>query len=129
MFSGSSMTCLRPSVPDEVVNNLRALLLGGEGAPPYAPAGLLQKKAFSVETLARAAGITRTSVYNYINNKKRPTPETLRRICAALEIPFREGLNYCTPSKVGYPGHAPRAHRTPLSMAGLPFGNRTPRGQ
>lgn len=90
-------------MPDEVVNNLRALLLGGEGAPHYAPTGLLERKALSVETLARAAGITRTSVYNYINNKKRPTPETLRRICAALEIPFQEGLAYCTPSKLGPP--------------------------
>ena len=101
--SNSFTIYLGPSVPDEVVNNLRALLLGGDGAPSYAPAGLLERRALSVETLARASGITRTAVYNYINRRQRPTAETLRRICAALDIPFDEGLAYCTPSKIGPP--------------------------
>lgn len=92
-----------PASEEAIINRLRAFLCGGDGAPGYAPEGLLEKRALSVEQLARKAGITRTSVYFYISNKKRPTPETLRRICAALDVTFEEGLRYCTPSKVGPP--------------------------
>lgn len=88
----------------EIVNNLRALLLGGEGAPEYAPQGLLEMKNFSVEKLARLSGVTRTSIYHYMSNKRRPTPETLSSICATLDIPYEEGLAYITPSKIGSPG-------------------------
>lgn len=88
---------------EPVVNRLRVLLYGGEGSPLYAPHGLLKKRGLSVELLARSAGVTRTAIYNYINCKQRPTPETLRQICATLEITFDEGLSYCTPSKIGSP--------------------------
>jgi transcriptional regulator with XRE-family HTH domain len=90
-------------MPDKIVNHLRDLLCGGPRAPAYAPEGLLKERGLSVERLARAAGLSRTSIYFYIVNKKRPTPESLHRICAALQIPFDEGLSYCTPSKVGPP--------------------------
>ena len=91
---------------NEVVNKIRALLYGGDEAPAYAPEGMLERKGLSVEKFARAIGVTRTSVYNYINDKKRPTTETLRRISEALELPFEEMLTFCTPSKVGHPGHS-----------------------
>jgi DNA-binding Xre family transcriptional regulator len=90
-------------VVPEVVNNLHALLLGGDGAPDYAPEGLLAKKNLSVERLALAAGLKRTSVYHYIAKNRRPTPETLRRLCEVLEISYDEGLKYCTPGKMGRP--------------------------
>jgi transcriptional regulator with XRE-family HTH domain len=90
-------------MPDQIVNHLRDLLFGGPGAPAYAPDGLLKKKGLSVESLARAAGLSRTSIYFYIENRKRPTSDSLHRICAALQIPFDKGLSYCTPSKVGHP--------------------------
>jgi DNA-binding Xre family transcriptional regulator len=79
------------------INKVRELLLGGEGAPDYAPNGLLTKRDLTVEQLANRAGISRTSVYFYLERKCFPTTVTFKRICAALEIPFSEGLRYCTP--------------------------------
>jgi hypothetical protein len=87
----------------EVVNNLRALLIGGEGAPEYAPEGMLYLRKLSVERLARACKVTRTAVYNYIESKNRPTTPVLRRMGEALELPFELVLEYCTPASVGRP--------------------------
>lgn len=84
-------------------NNLRALLIGGEGSPEYAPEGLLALRRMSVMQLARKARVTRTAVYNYINGVNRPTAPVLRKVCEALGVLFEEGLRYCDPAPVGNP--------------------------
>lgn len=86
-----------------IINNLKAFLFGGEGAPEFAPEGLLNLRKLTVERLARASNVTRTAVYNYTKNINRPTIETLRRMCEALDVPVELGLQYCTPSKAGRP--------------------------
>ena len=87
----------------EQLNNLRAFLLGGEGTPTHAPQGLLALRGMTVEQLARAAKLTRTAIYSYIEAKCTPTVPTLRRICEALGAQFQEALNYCTPVPIGRP--------------------------
>jgi transcriptional regulator with XRE-family HTH domain len=87
----------------DTINNLKALLTGGEGAPDYAPDGLLALRKLSVEKLARASNITRTAVYNYINNVNRPTDYVLKSMSEALSIPYAEMLSYCTPAPFGRP--------------------------
>ncbi|MFZ0517382.1 MAG: helix-turn-helix transcriptional regulator, partial [Acidobacteriaceae bacterium] len=76
---------------------------GGEGAPAYAPDGLLTLRGLSVERLARASNITRTAVYFYIDGKCRPRHKTLLRMCQVLEVPYDEGAKYCTPATTGRP--------------------------
>jgi hypothetical protein len=88
---------------EKVVNNLRPLLLGGEGAPPYASEGLLKRRGWSVEDLSRYVGVTRTIIYKYIQNNSRPTVPVLRKMGEVLEVPFAEMLTYCIPSKIGRP--------------------------
>lgn len=88
---------------DEKINNLRALLIGGDGAPGYAPDGLLTYRELSVEKLARLCRVTRTAMYNYISGTNRPTAPVLRRMCEALDIPYEVGLEFCTPAQVGRP--------------------------
>lgn len=85
------------------MNNLRAFFTSGEGAPEYAPDGLLTLRGLSVERLARASSITRTAVYFYIDGKCRPTHATLLRMCRVLEVSYEEGVKYCTPATVGRP--------------------------
>jgi transcriptional regulator with XRE-family HTH domain len=86
-------------MPD--INHLGIFLLGGVGAPEYAPDGVLKCRGISVEQLANASGITRTAIYNYINGDNRPKAAVLRQICEALSLPFHEGLKYCTPAPGG----------------------------
>ncbi len=88
---------------NEIINNLKPLLIGGEGAPDYAPEGLLAHRKLSVEKLARASNVTRTAVYNYINGVNRPTTPVLRKMCDTLGVPFEVGLEYCTPALTGRP--------------------------
>ena len=88
---------------EEDLNNLRAFLLGGDGAPVYAPDGLLEFSGLSPEQLARACGITRTAIYFYIERKCRPTTRILRQIAAAVGVRFDQVLEYCTPAPVGRP--------------------------
>ena len=87
----------------DTLNNLRAFLIGGEGAPAYAPDGMLTKCQLSVEKLARACRLTRAAVYLYIKGQSRPTEPVLLQMCAVLGVPFEEGLRYCTPATVGRP--------------------------
>jgi transcriptional regulator with XRE-family HTH domain len=87
----------------EPVNNLKAFLIGGDGALDFAPDGLLALRKMSVEQLARASKVTRTAVYNYINGINRPTTLVLRRLCENLQVPFELGLEYCSPASSGRP--------------------------
>jgi transcriptional regulator with XRE-family HTH domain len=90
-------------VPRERINNLRTLLQGGQGAPTYAPHGLLRLRRMSVEQLAQKSGLTRTAIYNYMARADRPTAQSLHRICEALDLTFDQGLEYCTPAPLGRP--------------------------
>jgi transcriptional regulator with XRE-family HTH domain len=86
-----------------ILNNLAAFLIGGDGAPDYAPNGLLAARKLAVEQLANASGVTRTAIYTYITGDSRPTAPVLRKICESLGVRFEEGLKFCTPSTIGRP--------------------------
>jgi transcriptional regulator with XRE-family HTH domain len=87
------------------MNRIKDLLIGGEFAPENAQLGLLHQKELSVEEFARKIGLTRASVYYYIDGRHCPSMKTLRLICEVLDISFEEGLRYCTPVE---PGRQPR---------------------
>jgi transcriptional regulator with XRE-family HTH domain len=92
----------RVKVPDEK-NDLRTFLLGGEGAPTYAPEGLLARRKITIEQLAEASKISRTVIYMYVAGTSRPTAPTFRRICDALNVRYYDSLKFCTPAKMGRP--------------------------
>lgn len=106
------------------INYLGIFLQGGVGAPAYAPDGVLKYRGISVEQLARASSITRTTIYNYINGVNRPTAPVLRQICAALSLPFEEGLKYCTPAIIGRPvadANTPDYREPPRKVTNVPM--------
>ena len=41
--------------------------------------------------------LTRSVFYYYIHDHKRPSPETLRRMCEVLEVTYEEGLEQVDP--------------------------------
>lgn len=61
----------------------------------------LDQAGLSVERLAVKAGISRASIYFYIQDRCRPTESNIKRICDALGVPFEEGLQQYTPRKPG----------------------------
>lgn len=65
--------------------------------------GMLNRRGLSVQELAASAKLSATSIYGYIANSKKPTPENLRKICVALSVPYAEGQKYIKTSKTGRP--------------------------
>jgi transcriptional regulator with XRE-family HTH domain len=65
--------------------------------------GKIRATGLSFEQFARAVGITRTMIYNYIDDKNRPETQTMVKICQLLQVPLEEGLSQYTPRKVGRP--------------------------
>lgn len=63
----------------------------------------IQATGMSIEQFARAAGVTRVMIYNYIADKNRPDEQTMIRICQLLNVPAEEGMQQYTPRKVGRP--------------------------
>lgn len=82
-------------------NELKDLFLGGENAPKEYPLGLLQAKGLSVEKFARKSNLTRASVYYYLQDKRRPTLESVDRMARALEVDIDLLLQYVTPREEG----------------------------
>jgi transcriptional regulator with XRE-family HTH domain len=64
---------------------------------------LLTRYKLSVEDLSKEADISRTSLYHYMNDKMRPTEQTMVRICHVFNVPLEEGLSQYTPKKAGRP--------------------------
>jgi transcriptional regulator with XRE-family HTH domain len=87
----------------EPINRLKEILQGDpEAESEVAKAGWLKThNNMSVEKFAREIGVTRTSVYFYLNNRSRPTRDTLVKICKILGIPMSEGVKICTPRESG----------------------------
>lgn len=75
---------------------LTTLLCGTEEIP-----GLLDKLNLSVEQFARAVGVTRASVYYYLRNRTKPTPNTLAKMANVLDVPYEQMLTYITPRPMG----------------------------
>lgn len=63
----------------------------------------LEKMGLSLEQFANLVGVTRTMLYNYINDTNRPSTQTMSRICNILEVPLIEGLQQYTEKKAGRP--------------------------
>lgn len=117
--NGSQSKLMNTASRDHQLNNLRALLLGGEGAPSYAPEGLLALRRMTIDELAGASKLSRTVIYFYIEAKHRPTAPTLRRICEALGVSFQEALNYCTPATFGRPPNRAPSGSDPRELSGV----------
>jgi transcriptional regulator with XRE-family HTH domain len=65
---------------------------------------LLDEKSVSVEDFARAVGVSRASIYNYIVDRNRPSEQIMAKMCHILKRPLDEGLRQYTPKKIGRPG-------------------------
>jgi transcriptional regulator with XRE-family HTH domain len=64
---------------------------------------ILQKQGISLEALGRAAGISRASMYHYLNDKRRPKTEVMRKICEILKVDPEEGLRQYVERPTGRP--------------------------
>jgi transcriptional regulator with XRE-family HTH domain len=64
---------------------------------------LLAERRLSVENFARLIDVTRTAVYNYLNDANRPDEQTMVRMCRVLGRPLEEGLATYTPRHEGRP--------------------------
>lgn len=63
----------------------------------------LEQMEMSIEQFANLAGITRTAVYNYLNDRNRPSTQTMARMCEVLGVPLLEGLQQYSEKKAGRP--------------------------
>jgi transcriptional regulator with XRE-family HTH domain len=63
----------------------------------------LEAIGLSVEQLANLTGLSRASIYFYLNDVTRPTEENMKKICDAVGAPFEEGLRQYTPKRAGRP--------------------------
>lgn len=52
-----------------------------------------KEKGLTQEELAQKCGLSKNGIWNYENNKRTPTVNTLKQIANALDIPFSELLN------------------------------------
>lgn len=64
---------------------------------------LLAKRGLSAEKFARLCGLSRASVYFYMNDCSRPTEETMATMCKVLGVPYSQGLSQYTPKQNGRP--------------------------
>jgi len=64
---------------------------------------ILYEKQISVEQLARAAGLSRASLYNYMIDRYRPDEQHMAKLCRVLGVPLEEGLRQYTPRRRGRP--------------------------
>jgi transcriptional regulator with XRE-family HTH domain len=83
---------------DEGKNNLKEWLIGTPANP-----GLLKQRGMEVETLADKMGLQRATVYYFLNDTHRPSPESLAKMCQALHVDYTEGLKHVTPRVPGRP--------------------------
>lgn len=68
----------------------------------------LETLDLSVEQFSREIGISRASLYFYMNDRARPSTQVMAKICHRVGVPFEEGLAQYTPRKVGRPkGYSP----------------------
>jgi transcriptional regulator with XRE-family HTH domain len=49
----------------------------------------------------------RTTIYNWLSDQRRPTEETMARVCRELKVPLEEGLRQYTPRPRGNPPFGP----------------------
>jgi|GEM_PF-3476056 len=81
---------------EEIKNRLKELLMGDPTAKTNAGrTGYLKMNGLSVEQFARKSGVTRTSIYFYMNDRSRPTLDTLVRMSEAMQIPLSELKQHC----------------------------------
>jgi transcriptional regulator with XRE-family HTH domain len=64
---------------------------------------IVDEKGLSLEQVARAAGLSKASIYHYINDKRRPSTDAMRKICDVLGVPHEDGLKTFSPKANGRP--------------------------
>jgi len=64
---------------------------------------ILDSKGISVESFARSVGISRATVYFYMNDRHRPDEQIMAQMCHVLGVSVEEGLRQYTPKKWGRP--------------------------
>jgi transcriptional regulator with XRE-family HTH domain len=50
---------------------------------------LLEDQGYTIEKFARAAGVPRASVYFWLNDKDRPSEQSMASVCRVLADPWR----------------------------------------
>jgi transcriptional regulator with XRE-family HTH domain len=83
---------------NEGKNNLREWLIGTSEYP-----GLLRMKDLSVEAFAHKVGLRRATLYYYLEDKNRPSSESLAKMCHILGVSLQEGLKHVDPRAPGRP--------------------------
>lgn len=66
----------------------------------------LNSRQMSVEQLANRSGLSRATIYFYMQDKNRPSANAMARICRVLGVPVEEGMKQFTPRKPGRPAGA-----------------------
>ena len=64
---------------------------------------MLDKRGISVEKFSYEVGVSKQSLYFYLEDISRPTEQTMARICKAVGRPLQEGLAQYTPKVNGRP--------------------------
>lgn len=87
-------------------NNLKDWLIGTEQKPGFLSArenGYRGSSGMSVEEFALSMGMRRASIYYFMEDANRPSPDTLMKICNRLGVSFGEGLKHVDPRVPGRP--------------------------
>jgi transcriptional regulator with XRE-family HTH domain len=63
----------------------------------------IQDSGMTVEEFANSVGLSRASLYHYMNDTCRPNTETMARICEALGESLAEGLAQYSQRPLGRP--------------------------
>lgn len=71
----------------------------------------IEATGMSIEKFSYKAGLSKAIVYFYMQDKYRPSAESMIRMCKVLGVPAEEGLAQYTERKVGAPRKGER--RTP----------------
>jgi transcriptional regulator with XRE-family HTH domain len=71
----------------------------------------LDRLGMSVEQFANACGISKASVYFYMEDRYRPNAGIMSAMCRVLGVPLEQGLHQYTPRKSGRPAGGKKSYR------------------
>jgi len=70
---------------------------------PYWLPRQVRKIGLTLEQVAHRIGVSRTMMYEYLQDTARPSEQTMLKMCRLFKVPFEEGLSQYTPKTNGRP--------------------------